>query len=373
MNNSQYSSHCSVEVRPGCQRLSSQDGSVLIYVIATIVVLAALSSAMLSMYSSSIVSTSTPNRARRSLYMAESGIRYAMSELRNAPNAGARATVVTTLTSTVYSLSGGTFSFPSITGSDPIYNITAQGTSGTGATLTSRTIGPFAVNIGSSTVNDQSVTTNQDTPVDITLAGPPGSTFIIVTNPSNGTLTPTGTPGVYTYTPNPGYTGPDSFAWKVEGDPNIATVSITVNAVPVFTSDPINKPSAIRGQPYAGQTLAGEATDSDGDPLTYSKVSGPAWLNIASNGDLSGTPGAGDVGQNQWTVQVSDGNGGTDTATLRIRVFPKFFCGSSPMHKDGIENSAMSGFSKALIPFFVAALAIGVWFWRKRKSPRIQR
>jgi len=48
-------------------------------------------------------------------------------------------------------------------------------------------------------------------------------------------------------------------------------------------------------------------------------VSGPAWLSVAANGALSGTPGAGDVGLNSFTVQV-DATGGSDTAVLEITV-----------------------------------------------------
>jgi hypothetical protein len=95
------------------------------------------------------------------------------------------------------------------------------------------------------------------------------------------------------------------------------------NTPPVFTTDPIHKANAIIDQLYIGQTLAGSATDADGDPLTYSKVTGPAWLNIASDGALSGTPGSGDNGMNIWTVEVSDGRGGTDQATLMINVKKK--------------------------------------------------
>jgi hypothetical protein len=93
------------------------------------------------------------------------------------------------------------------------------------------------------------------------------------------------------------------------------------NVPPVFTQDPISKANAIINQPYSGQTLAGSATDADGDTLTYSKVTGPAWLNIAPDGALSGTPGS--TGNNNWTVEVSDGRGGTDQATLRINVKKK--------------------------------------------------
>jgi len=97
---------------------------------------------------------------------------------------------------------------------------------------------------------------------------------------------------------------------------------ISANDAPVFTVDPINEANATEDIAYAGSVA--NATDAEGDTLTYSKVSGPAWLSVASNGALSGTPGAGDVGANAWTVQVDDGNGGTDggtdTATLNITV-----------------------------------------------------
>jgi len=145
------------------------------------------------------------------------------------------------------------------------------------------------------------------------------------------------------------------------------------NVAPVFTTDPITKPDARENTPYTGQTLAGSATDADGDPLTYSKVTGPAWLNIAPDGALSGTPGSGDVGLNQWTIQVSDGNGGTDQATLRIRVVAaKAFCGSTPMQRDSTGISQVSSFARALAPLFLALFSIAVWFWRKRKSQGIK-
>ena len=64
---------------------------------------------------------------------------------------------------------------------------------------------------------------------------------------------------------------------------------------PVFTSDPISKPDGTAGQPYSG-SLSGSASDPDGDPLTFAKVSGPAWLTVAANGSLSGTPWASDQG-----------------------------------------------------------------------------
>jgi hypothetical protein len=92
-----------------------------------------------------------------------------------------------------------------------------------------------------------------------------------------------------------------------------------INNPPAFTSDPISKPNAAQGQPYSG-SIATNASDPDSDPLTFTKTGGPAWLNVASNGTLSGTPGSTNVGANSFTVGVSDGRGGSDSAALQITV-----------------------------------------------------
>ena len=118
-------------------------------------------------------------------------------------------------------------------------------------------------------------------------------------------------------------------SWTVQvsdgnGGTDITTLNITVdnvNDAPVFwVADPIPNFPGTEDELYSG-SLVGSATDEDvGDVLTYSKVSGPAWLAIATNGVLSGTAANDDVGTNQWTVMVSDGNGGTDTAVLQVIV-----------------------------------------------------
>lgn len=103
---------------------------------------------------------------------------------------------------------------------------------------------------------------------------------------------------------------------------------------PTFVNDSFAKPNALQDNPYIG-SIAYDAYDTDGDiydPITgdiydsssgytvFSKVSGPAWLSIAGNGTLSGTPSSSDVGYNDFVVRVTDKKGHSATATMTINV-----------------------------------------------------
>ncbi|QBG46738.1 hypothetical protein EGM51_04750 [Verrucomicrobia bacterium S94] len=91
------------------------------------------------------------------------------------------------------------------------------------------------------------------------------------------------------------------------------------NVAPEFASDPINGGSVQQGYSYVG-ALADHASDPNGDALVFSKTSGPAWLEVAVDGTLSGTPAESDVGTNRFDVVVEDPSGETDTAELTIVV-----------------------------------------------------
>jgi outer membrane protein assembly factor BamB len=63
---------------------SNSTGNVLIYVVVLMLIFGVLGVVMVSLFTSSTASTVTRNDTRRAIYMAESGMRYAFSELRKA-------------------------------------------------------------------------------------------------------------------------------------------------------------------------------------------------------------------------------------------------------------------------------------------------
>lgn len=103
-------------------------------------------------------------------------------------------------------------------------------------------------------------------------------------------------------------------------DAQLTVTVANVNDAPVFNATPLTSGAALEDQAY-GASLAGTASDIDaGDSFQYSKVSGPAWLTVAANGTLGGTPGNAVVGPNVFTVRVTDLAGDFSQTTLSIQV-----------------------------------------------------
>ncbi|MCW1925047.1 autotransporter-associated beta strand repeat-containing protein [Luteolibacter arcticus] len=131
---------------------------------------------------------------------------------------------------------------------------------------------------------------------------------------------------------------------------NLVLAYIPPNRAPAFASDLISA-SAVMSVAFSGEL---EATDPDaGDTLTFTKTAGPAWLNVAADGTLSGTPGSGTTGINTFTVRVTDGDEAFDTATLEIEVVDPAVTpfwinpagGSWPVTGNWLSNSMANGAS----------------------------
>jgi len=141
--------------------------------------------------------------------------------------------------------------------------------------------------------NNQTVTTAQNTPRTITLTASDANndplTYILISSPANGALT--GTAPNLTYTPRTGFTGADSFTFKVndgKADSNLATISITVTQLATNQAPSVNAGVNQTIILPSNATLDAAVTD-DGLPnppnavtVTWSKITGSGTVTFAS-------------------------------------------------------------------------------------------
>ncbi|APG59411.1 hypothetical protein LPB144_02855 [Christiangramia salexigens] len=149
-------------------------------------------------------------------------------------------------------------------------------------------------------------------------------TAILVSNVSHGTLT-LNSDGTFTYTHDGSETLSDSFTYHAndgELDSNIVTVTIAitpVNDAPVANDDPVetDEDEAIE------IAVLENDTDTDGGTLVITDVSTPLNGTVSHNGTtVIYTPNPNFNGEDSFVYTISDGNGGTDTATVDITVNP---------------------------------------------------
>ena len=158
-------------------------------------------------------------------------------------------------------------------------------------------------------------------------------TITSVSAPGKGTAVISG--GKIVYTANAATCGGavDSFTYTIsdgKGGTATATVSVTINnTTPPPPPPPTNNaPVAVNdvfivpcGATTVLDVLAND-TDKDGDPLTITSITQPskAAISIVSNGKfLLYTPtGAACFVRDTFTYSISDGKGGTSTATVTL-------------------------------------------------------
>ena len=195
---------------------------------------------------------------------------------------------------------------------------------------------PATITISVTPINDvpvadeQAVSTTQDTPIAITLTGSDVEsstlTYIVGSNPSNGTLSGNG--ATRSYTPNSGYFGSDSFTFLVnDGVANsiLATVSITVTE---DTSSGNAPPTAANDELYVAidtpRTLNVLANDSDpeGSALTLASVTSPVNGTLVINDDntVTYTPSTGYEGTDSFTYTIVDIGNKSASATVSVNV-----------------------------------------------------
>ncbi|MCU7935407.1 MAG: tandem-95 repeat protein [Candidatus Thiodiazotropha sp. (ex Dulcina madagascariensis)] len=157
--------------------------------------------------------------------------------------------------------------------------------------------------------------------VDATDADGDTLSYSLVTAPASMAIV--GTSGLITWTPNSAQLGTHTVSVRVDdgrGGTASQNFTLTVNAVPntapSITSTPVT--TATEGVAYSYDV---DATDADGDTLSYSLVTAPAGMTIdGASGLIAWTPTTAQIGSHPVSVQVDDGNGGTATQSYTVTV-----------------------------------------------------
>ena len=145
-------------------------------------------------------------------------------------------------------------------------------------------------------------------------------------DPAGGsvTLNPNGS---FSYVPDPGFTGTDTFTYVVSDDSGLnATGQVTITPKPV-TAAPVASDDTYSTSEDVSLTLAAPGvlandTDADSDTLLVSSPTDPpnGSVQLKPNGGLIYTPDANYSGTDTFTYTVSDGSPITDTGQVTITV-----------------------------------------------------
>lgn len=166
------------------------------------------------------------------------------------------------------------------------------------------------------------------------------SSVTIVSGPSNGNVSVDGATGKVTYTSTQGFTGSDSFTYRMrdaEGaqslDSNVAKVTIVTTDLPI--ADDINVTTE-EGTPVDIDLLQ-HSRDPDGsiDPTSV-QVTTPSHGTVQVNGDGSVTysPTPGYLGQDTFQYQVRDNVGApSNSATVNVEVVANLVPYRNPLNR----------------------------------------
>jgi len=147
-------------------------------------------------------------------------------------------------------------------------------------------------------------------------------TITSVTQGLHGSVANNGTS--VSYTPAHNFFGGDSFTYTID-DGHSATDNATVTVTVTNVEDP---PDAVDDNATLAEDSGANSinvlsndTDVDGDSLTVTAVTQGTHGSVANNGSsVSYTPAHDYFGSDSFTYTISDGHGGSDTATVHVTV-----------------------------------------------------
>jgi VCBS repeat-containing protein len=176
---------------------------------------------------------------------------------------------------------------------------------------------------------DDAYSTDEETPLSVAAPGVLDNdsdadgealTAILVSDVSNGTLT-LNLDGSFDYTPDPDYSGPDSFTYVANDgtvDSNTTSVDITVIAV---NDAPVADDQTVATDEDTTVPITLTASDADSDPLTFDLVTSPTNGTLSGSArDLTYTPDAEYSGPDRFSFSANDGTVDSNTAAVDITV-----------------------------------------------------
>ncbi|WP_230177080.1 tandem-95 repeat protein, partial [Aquabacterium sp. CECT 9606] len=238
-------------------------------------------------------------------------------------------------------------------GSDSFTYVANDGTADSVAVTVTITVNPLsdapvAVD-DSASVNEDGVLNGSTVLANDSDADNDALTATLVAGPSHGTLV-LNTDGSYTYTPATNFNGTDAFTYKANdgtANSNLATVTITVNAIndaPVAVNDSasVNEDGVLNGS-----TVLANDTDADNEALSATLVAGPSHgtLVLNTDGSYTYTPATNFNGTDAFTYKANDGTANSALATVTITVnaindVPMAVNDSASVNEDGVLNGS---------------------------------
>ncbi len=200
--------------------------------------------------------------------------------------------------------------------------------------------------------NADTNTTEVDTPVNgnvlVNDFDPDGDPITVTgnTDPSNGTVV-VNPDGTYTYTPNPGFEGEDTFEYTIcdNGTPALCdTATVTIQVIPNNGNITVANDDAYNT--FIDTAVSGNVLDNDNDPegdnqsVTSTTVTTQQGITvtIAADGSFTYTPATGYTGTDQFVYAINDDGTpiANDQATVYLTIGDP---GNTILAKDDINDT----------------------------------
>jgi VCBS repeat-containing protein len=212
-------------------------------------------------------------------------------------------------------------------GAGGVYLVTVTASDGAGGSV-ARSF-PWTVTNPAPTAADDSIATIEDTPVSIAVLGndsdPDHDPLDVASAAAADGTVMINPDGTLTYTPRANFNGTDTVTYTIsDGNGGFSTATVTVAVAPA--NDPpvaVTDTSTTREDTPVTLAVLVNDSDIDGNPLAVTAASSPdGTVTINPDGTLTFLPAADFTGTATITYTISDGAGGTASATVTVVVTP---------------------------------------------------